>query len=91
MGATGAGKTTITNLINRFYDIQSGVITYDGIDVKLIEKDSLRFRSLGIVLQDTHLFTGTIAENIALWSCRCDTRKFLKLPVYNGFLCATLG
>ena len=64
VGATGAGKTTITNLINRFYDIQSGVITYDGIDVKLIEKDSLR-RSLGIVLQDTHLFTGTIAENIA--------------------------
>ena len=64
VGATGAGKTTITNLINRFYDIQSGSITYDGIDVKLIEKDSLR-RSLGIVLQDTHLFTGTIAENIA--------------------------
>ncbi len=53
-----------STLINRFYDIQSGVITYDGIDVKLIEKDSLR-RSLGIVLQDTHLFTGTIAENIA--------------------------
>ena len=51
-------------MINRLYDIQSGVITYDGIDVKLIEKDSLR-RSLGIVLQDTHLFTGTIAENIA--------------------------
>ncbi|MEO3170989.1 ABC transporter ATP-binding protein [Streptococcus parasanguinis] len=64
VGATGAGKTTITNLINRFYDIQSGMITYDGIDIKLIEKDSLR-RSLGIVLQDTHLFTGTIAENIA--------------------------
>ncbi len=64
VGATGAGKTTITNLINRFYDIQSGSITYDGIDVKLIEKASLR-RSLGIVLQDTHLFTGTIAENIA--------------------------
>ena len=56
-------RTTITNLVNRFYDIQSGVITYDGIDVKLIEKDSLR-RSLGIVLQDTHLLTGTIAENI---------------------------
>ena len=64
VGATGAGKTTITNLINRFYDIQSGSITYDGIDVKLIDKDSLR-KSLGIVLQDTHLFTGTIAENIA--------------------------
>lgn len=64
VGATGAGKTTITNLINRFYDVQSGSITYDDIDVKLIDKDSLR-KSLGIVLQDTHLFTGTIAENIA--------------------------
>ena len=64
VGVTGAGKTTITNLINRFYDIQSGSITYDGIDVKLIDKDSLR-KSLGIVLQDTHLFSGTIAENIA--------------------------
>ena len=64
VGATGAGTTTITNLINRFYDIQSGSITYDGIDVKLIDKDSLR-KSLGIVLQDTHLFSGTIAENIA--------------------------
>lgn len=63
VGATGAGKTTITNLINRFYDIQSGTITYDGIDVKLIKKDDLR-RSLGIVLQDTHLFTGTIRDNI---------------------------
>lgn len=63
VGATGAGKTTITNLINRFYDIQSGTITYDGIDIKLIKKDDLR-RSLGIVLQDTHLFTGTIRDNI---------------------------
>ena len=63
VGATGAGKTTITNLINRFYDIQSGSVTYDGIDVRDIRKDSLR-RSLGIVLQDTHLFTGTIADNI---------------------------
>ena len=63
VGATGAGKTTITNLINRFYDIQKGMITYDGIDIKLIKKDDLR-RSLGIVLQDTHLFTGTIADNI---------------------------
>ncbi len=63
VGATGAGKTTITNLINRFYDIQSGSITYDGIDIKLIKKDDLR-RSLGIVLQDTHLFTGTIRDNI---------------------------
>ncbi len=63
VGATGAGKTTMTNLINRFYDIQKGSITYDGIDIKLIKKDDLR-RSLGIVLQDTHLFTGTIEENI---------------------------
>lgn len=63
VGATGAGKTTITNLINRFYDIQKGSITYDGIDVKLIKKADLR-RSLGIVLQDTHLFTGTVMDNI---------------------------
>ena len=63
VGSTGAGKTTITNLINRFYEIQSGTITYDGIDIRDIEKDSLR-RSLGIVLQDTHLFTGTVADNI---------------------------
>ena len=63
VGSTGAGKTTITNLINRFYDIDAGTITYDGIDVRSIEKNSLR-RSLGVVLQDTHLFTGTIAENI---------------------------
>ncbi len=63
VGSTGAGKTTITNLINRFYDIQSGSITYDGIDIKLIKKDDLR-RSISIVLQDTHLFTGTIADNI---------------------------
>ena len=63
VGATGAGKTTITNLINRFYDIQDGKIRYDGININKIKKDDLR-RSLGIVLQDTHLFTGTIAENI---------------------------
>ena len=63
VGSTGAGKTTITNLINRFYDIQEGTITYDGINVKEIKKSSLR-DSLGIVLQDTHLFTGTIADNI---------------------------
>lgn len=63
VGATGAGKTTITNLINRFYDIQSGMITYDGIDIKLIKKDDLR-HSLGIVLQDTNLFSGTIMDNI---------------------------
>ncbi len=63
VGSTGAGKTTITNLINRFYDIQGGEIIYDGINVKDIKKDDLR-RSLGIVLQDTHLFTGTVMENI---------------------------
>ena len=63
VGSTGAGKTTITNLINRFYDVQGGAVVYDGIDVKDIEKDALR-HSLGMVLQDTHLFTGTVAENI---------------------------
>ena len=63
VGSTGAGKTTITNLINRFYDIQSGEITYDGLDVKSINKDDLR-RSLGVVLQDTHLFSGTVIDNI---------------------------
>lgn len=63
VGSTGAGKTTITNLINRFYDVQKGSITYDGIDVKEIKKDDLR-RSLSMVLQDTHLFTGTVRENI---------------------------
>ena len=63
VGSTGAGKTTITNLINRFYDVQGGRVVYDGIDVRDIRKDDLR-RSLGIVLQDTHLFSGTIADNI---------------------------
>lgn len=63
VGSTGAGKTTIVNLINRFYEIQSGTITYDGIDIKKIKKDDLR-RSLAMVIQDTHLFTGTIADNI---------------------------
>jgi len=63
VGSTGAGKTTITNLINRFYDVQQGCITYDGIDVKDIRKDDLR-RSLAMVLQDTHLFTGTVRDNI---------------------------
>ncbi|HRX57443.1 MAG TPA: ABC transporter ATP-binding protein [Eubacteriales bacterium] len=63
VGSTGAGKTTVTNLINRFYDVQRGSITYDGIDVKQIKKDDLR-RSLAMVLQDTHLFTGTVRDNI---------------------------
>ena len=63
VGSTGAGKTTIINLINRFYDIQSGTVTYDGINIKDIKKDDLR-KSLAMVIQDTHLFTGTIADNI---------------------------
>ena len=63
VGSTGAGKTTITSLINRFYEIQEGTITYDGLDIRDIAKESLR-RSLGVVLQDTHLFTGTVADNI---------------------------
>jgi ATP-binding cassette subfamily B protein len=63
VGSTGAGKTTITNLINRFYDIQDGKIRYDGININKIKKSDLR-SSLGIVLQDTHLFTGTVMENI---------------------------
>lgn len=63
VGSTGAGKTTIINLINRFYEIQSGKITYDGIDIRAIKKEDLR-RSLAMVIQDTHLFTGTIADNI---------------------------
>lgn len=63
VGSTGAGKTTITNLINRFYDIENGSITYDGIDIKRIKKDDLR-KTLSIVLQDTHLFTGTVMDNI---------------------------
>ncbi len=63
VGSTGAGKTTITNLINRFYDIQGGKIRYDGINIEKIKKDDLR-RSLGMVLQDTHLFTGTVKDNI---------------------------
>ena len=63
VGSTGAGKTTIINLINRFYEIESGIITYDGINLKDIKKDDLR-RSIGMVIQDTHLFTGTIMENI---------------------------
>lgn len=73
VGATGAGKTTITNLLNRFYDIQSGEILYDGIDIKKIVKKDLR-HSLAIVLQDTHLFTGTVAENIA-YGCPDASRE----------------
>ena len=63
VGETGAGKTTISNMLNRFYEIDSGTITYDGIPIKNIKKDDLR-QSLSIVLQETHLFTGTIMDNI---------------------------
>jgi ATP-binding cassette subfamily B protein len=74
VGATGAGKTTITNLINRFYDIQEGKIRYDGVNVKKIKKNSLR-ASLGIVLQDTHLFTGTVKENIRYGNLRATDEE----------------
>ncbi|WP_348923318.1 ABC transporter ATP-binding protein [Enterococcus rotai] len=88
VGATGAGKTTITNLINRFYDIQEGKIRYDGINVKKIKKSSLR-RSLGIVLQDTHLFTGTIRENIRYGKLNAsddDVIKAAKLANAEDFI-----
>ena len=88
VGATGAGKTTITNLINRFYDIQKGTITYDGIDIKLIKKDDLR-RSLGIVLQDTHLFTGTIRDNIRYGKADATDAEVIaaaKLANAHGFI-----
>ena len=88
VGATGAGKTTITNLINRFYDIQSGTITYDGIDIKLIKKDDLR-RSLGIVLQDTPLFTGTIRDNIRYGKADASDEEVIaaaKLANAHGFI-----
>jgi len=77
VGSTGAGKTTITNLINRFYDISDGVITYDGIDVKRIKKSHLR-RSLGIVLQDTHLFSGTVMENIRYGKLNATDEECIK-------------
>lgn len=77
VGSTGAGKTTITNLINRFYDIERGSITYDGIDVKLIKKADLR-RSISIVLQDTHLFSGTIADNIRYGNLHADMDKVVE-------------
>ena len=88
VGSTGAGKTTITNLINRFYDVQQGIITYDGIDVKDIAKDSLR-RSLGMVLQDTHLFTGTVADNIRYGKLDAtdeEVRAAAKLANADGFI-----
>lgn len=88
VGATGAGKTTITNLINRFYETQSGTITYDGIDVRDISKQSLR-RSLGIVLQDTHLFSGTIADNIRFGKLDAtddEVRSAARLACADGFI-----
>lgn len=88
VGPTGAGKTTITNLINRFYDIDSGKITYDGIDIKRIKKDSLR-KTLGMVLQDTHLFTGTVSENIKFGrdsATETDVVKAAKCVQANTFI-----
>ena len=77
VGSTGAGKTTITNLINRFYDIDEGKIRYDGINIKKIKKDDLR-RSLSMVLQDTHLFTGTIADNIRYGNLNASDEEVIK-------------
>lgn len=88
VGSTGAGKTTITNLINRFYDIQDGKIRYDGINVNKIKKDDLR-HSLGIVLQDTHLFTGTVKENIRYGKLDATEEEIIaaaKLANADGFI-----
>lgn len=88
VGSTGAGKTTITNLINRFYDIQDGKIKYDGININKIKKADLR-RSLGIVLQDTHLFTGTVADNIRYGNLNAtdeEVAKAAKLANADGFI-----
>ena len=88
VGSTGAGKTTITNLINRFYDIQNGKIRYDGINIGKIKKDDLR-HSLGIVLQDTHLFTGTVMENIRygkLDATEEEVHAAAKLANADGFI-----
>ena len=88
VGSTGAGKTTITNLINRFYDIQDGKIRYDGININKIRKADLR-RSLGIVLQDTHLFTGTVSENIRFGKLDATDEEVVaaaKLANADGFI-----
>lgn len=88
VGATGAGKTTITNLINRFYDVEDGKIRYDGININKIRKPDLR-RSLGIVLQDTHLFTGTVAENIRYGKLDATDEEVIaaaKLANADGFI-----
>lgn len=89
VGSTGAGKTTITNLINRFYDIQDGKIRYDGININKIKKQDLR-RSLGIVLQDTHLFTGTVMENIRYGRLEATDEECIaaaRLANADGFIC----
>jgi len=89
VGSTGAGKTTITNLINRFYDVQGGSITYDGINVNEMRKDALR-HSLGIVLQDTHLFTGTIADNIRFGKLDAtddEIRQAARIANADSFIC----
>ena len=88
VGATGAGKTTITNLINRFYDIQEGLITYDGLDIMDIQKESLR-KSLGMVLQETNLYTGTIMENIRYGRPEASDEEVIqaaKLANAHGFI-----
>ena len=88
VGSTGAGKTTITNLINRFYDIQDGKITYDGININNIRKSDLR-RSMGIVLQDTHLFTGTVKDNIRYGKLDATDEEVIvaaKLANADGFI-----
>lgn len=88
VGSTGAGKTTITNLINRFYDIQDGKIRYDGININKIKKADLR-RSLGIVLQDTHLFTGTVRDNIRFGKLDATDEEIVaaaKLANADGFI-----
>ena len=83
VGATGAGKTTITNLINRFYDIQDGKIRYDGININKIKKPDLR-RSLGMVLQDSHLFTGTVADNIRYGKLDADDTEVRGAAILSG-------
>ena len=88
VGSTGAGKTTITNLINRFYDIQDGKIRYDGININKIKKADLR-HSLGMVLQDTHLFTGTVMENIRYGKLDATDEEVIaaaKLANADGFI-----
>lgn len=83
VGSTGAGKTTITNLINRFYDIADGKIRYDGININKIKKADLR-RSLGVVLQDTNLFTGTVMDNIRYGAWTPVTRSASPRPSWRG-------